>query len=501
MSVASFAAGISIESAKIPSPPAIRSKDTVPDGSPRAQDPSVDLEMYSMSNIERAPSILRNNSLRAASVRGSTEADPPSNSPPENASEQIQTMWAPYKNRYRVLACCATGFGNGLNDSSQGALIASMERYYNVTYGTVSIIFVCNALGFIAAAFFINAASTKFGRAKTLVIGQSLLMLGYSCIIITPPFPAVCVSFFVLGLGMATNLAIAQVFCSNLANNTALLGFFQGAYGIGGVTGPLIATALVSHGSKWSRFYIIELCLAFANLLFSAWAFWNYEKESTESDPALPVPTSAPNSPQPRRATTARKWQSFKTLLSDTPTILGACFIFAYQGAEVAISGWVISFLVQFRHGDPSKVGFVTSGFWAGITLGRLTLSFLAHSLGERPSVFLFTAGALVLELLVWFVPSIPGDSVAVAFSGLLLGPVYPCAVHIFQRLIPRNMQISSLSLIGSVGSSGGAMAPFMTGMLAQRVGTFVLHPICIGLFGAMAVTWWALPDPEKRDE
>jgi fucose permease len=88
-----------------------------------------------------------------------------------------------------------------------------------------------------------------------------------------------------------------------------------------------------------------------------------------------------------------------------------------------------------------------------------------------------------------------------VAFSGLLLGPVYPCATHIFQRLIPRKMLISSLSLIGSVGSSGGAIAPFMTGMIAQRAGTFVLHPICIGLFVCMGGTWWLLPEPEKRAE
>lgn len=37
----------------------------------------------------------------------------------------------------------------------------------------------------------------------------------------------------------------------------------------------------------------------------------------------------------------------------------------------MSISGWVISFLVQFRNGDPSKVGYVTAGFWAGITLGK----------------------------------------------------------------------------------------------------------------------------------
>lgn len=89
----------------------------------------------------------------------------------------------------------------------------------------------------------------------------------------------------------------------------------------------------------------------------------------------------------------------------------------------------------------------------------------------------------------------------AVAFSGLLLGPIYPCAVHIFQRLIPRKMQISSLSLIASVGSSGGAVAPFMTGMLAQSLGTYVLHPICISLFVSMGASWWFLPKPARKSE
>jgi fucose permease len=62
-------------------------------------------------------------------------------------------------------------------------------------------------------------------------------------------------------------------------------------------------------------------------------------------------------------------------------------------------------------------------------------------------------------------------------------------------------MMISSLSLIGSLGSSGGAVAPFMTGIIAQSAGTYVLHPICIGLFVAMCGTWWMLPRVERRDE
>lgn len=164
------------------------------------------------------------------------------------------------------------------------------------------------------------------------------------------------------------NLAICQVFCSNLANNTALLGAYQGAYGIGGTIGPIIATALVSNGYVWSRYYFILLGIAIFNLAFGPWSFWNHERESITSLAAtLPVATT--------QSSTKRKLKSFRVLMSHKPTVLGSLFIFAYQGAEVAISGWVISFLVQFRHGDPSKVGYVTSGFWAGITLGRLLCS------------------------------------------------------------------------------------------------------------------------------
>ncbi|CZR56895.1 related to MFS efflux transporter [Phialocephala subalpina] len=488
---------IDIESHNFPAPLPTKPKNAVQHLPPTVGNP-VDLEMRLMDGSQSFPGI-----LNASTALGPSNPEDSERSDTQGqVTEQVQTLWSPHKNRYRVLAACLSSFANGMNDSAPGALIASIERDYNISYGTVSIIFVCNALGFVAAAFFINALAKRIGRAKCLMISEILLMLGYAAIVTTPPFGVVAASFFVTGVGMAMNLTICQVFCANLANNTALVGAYQGAYGIGGICAPLVATALVSGGSVWSRFYIIELCLAALNLLIAPWTFWEYEQES---DPILPHPASEQTnrawSGTKRNDGAQRKWRSFKTLVSSKPTVLGALFIFAYQGAEVAISGWIISFLVQFRHGDPSKVGFVTSGFWAGITLGRFTLSFLAHKTGERVFVFVVTFGALVLELLIWFVPSIPGDSIAVAFSGLLLGPVYPCAVHIFQRLIPRKMQISSLSLIGSVGSSGGAVAPFMTGMLAQHVGTFVLHPICIGLFVFMGITWFLLPKAERRDE
>ena len=79
------------------------------------------------------------------------------------------------------------------------------------------------------------------------------------------------------------------------------------------------------------------------------------------------------------------------------------------------------------------------------------------------------------------------------AVVGLLLGPVYPCATVVFCRLLGRALQTSGLSFVSAMGSSGGALAPFVTGMVAQRYGTWVLHPVCLGLFGVMGGCWGGL--------
>lgn len=53
------------------------------------------------------------------------ESQLPSN--PEQ-TDQLETIWEPYKNRYRVLAVSLAAFGNGMNDAANGALIESLEK-------------------------------------------------------------------------------------------------------------------------------------------------------------------------------------------------------------------------------------------------------------------------------------------------------------------------------------------------------------------------------------
>ncbi|KAK4989545.1 hypothetical protein LTR50_003152 [Elasticomyces elasticus] len=429
----------------------------------------------------------------------------------------VPSFLHPRMNRWRVLSACLVYFGNGMNDSgtnlrrvtqhaaadvgstATGALLPSMEVDYHVGYAVVSLIFVANAIGFIATAFFSDALVERLGRARTLMISEAICIAGYTILGCTPPFPVIAIAFFLLGVGISINLAINNVFCSNLANSTVVLGAAHGSYGLGGIMGPIVATALASKGILWSRFYLITLGLRVACLLFVGWSFWTYETEA---------PVQFRDSPERRHSQqqteelgVPTKTQLLKKALKSRVTIIGALFIFAYQGAEVSVSGWMISYLINYRNGDPNRVGYVTAGFWAGITLGRFGLSHAVHHAGEKKSVYGLGAAAVAFQLLAWLVPNVIGDAVAVAILGLVLGPIYPCAQTIFTRLLPAQIQMSSISFISSAGSSGGAVAPFTTGLLAQAVGTYVLHPVCIGLFAVMVGCWWGLPKMVKRTE
>jgi hypothetical protein len=196
----------------------------------------------------------------------------------------MQSFANPPMNRFRMSSVCLLNFGNGLSDSAPGALIPYMEkwvarqsrnelhywrnsRHYDIGYAVVSLIFVTNAVGFISAAFFVDALRGRLGRARTLMIAQLLMSIGYILIVCTPPFPLVVVSFFFLGLGMAINLALGNVFAANLHNGTKMLGAMHGSYGLGGTIGPL--------SECFATFSRLTPCesLAFAVWLERLWMF------------------------------------------------------------------------------------------------------------------------------------------------------------------------------------------------------------------------------------
>lgn len=119
------------------------------------------------------------------------------------AVEALQSFSNPPMNRYRLLGICLFSFGQGLSDSAPGALLPYIEKDFKIGYAVVSLIFISNAIGFIAAAFFVDLLRSKLGRGKLMVLAQTLILCGYIPIICSGghewAFPVVVVSFLSLG--------------------------------------------------------------------------------------------------------------------------------------------------------------------------------------------------------------------------------------------------------------------------------------------------------------
>lgn len=357
-----FAAGLSI----VEAPPAAKTHGHAP--SIEELD-SIELPDYGLapktnSSNRRAISIqterhVQNARPQTSQTPGDVEASPPATPTTADATGIVPSFFYPSMNKWRVLAACLTYLGNGINDSAPGALIPYMESHYHIGYAVVSLIFVTNAVGFIAAAFVNNAIAERFGRARTLMLSEILMITGYTVIACTPPYPAVVMAYLLLGFGYALNLSLNNVFCANLAKSTVILGAAHGSYGIGGILAPIIATAMVSRGILWSRFFTITIGLRLICFFFTGWAFWKYEKEGVALFNNSLEEVASRQTSEVGRPT---KLQVFGMAIKKRTTLIGALFIFAYQGAEVSESGWFISFLINYRNGDPAKVGYVTAG-------------------------------------------------------------------------------------------------------------------------------------------
>jgi len=134
-----------------------------------------------------------------------------------------------------------------------------------------------------------------------------------------------------------------------------------------------------------------------------------------------------------------------------------------------------------------------------GIMVGRVGLLWVNEKIGERRVVYLYTLLAIGLELVIWLVPNVIGNAVAVSLVGLLLGPFYPIAMNVTAKIVPKWILTGSIGWIASFGQAGSAVFPFITGVLAQKRGVKVLQPILLGMLASLIVVWSLVPKGPKR--
>ncbi|KAK6197510.1 major facilitator superfamily domain-containing protein [Scheffersomyces amazonensis] len=424
--------------------------------------------------------------------------------PEQQLPMKKMTLSNPSRNLYRLAACVFWSFSGGFSDATPGALLPHIEAYYGTSYAVTSCIWIGNALGFIFIAAISHKIQPWFGKRKSLVLGCASQTIMYALVSSGTKFPIIVIAFFFGGAGFATVLSQSNVFTARFDKASKYLSFLHGAYGVGATVSPILATVMVSRGIKWHFFYLLLLGLMIMNGIALFISFkgadedlkkWDYdEPETIELQDRVERDSSESIVQEPSDMTLA---------LKNKNTWLIAFFCLFYQGSEVSLAGWIVTFFLDYRKGNINTVGYAASGLWGGLTLGRLLLTRPLHIyLGARRGVIIVSIISIIMVALVWGIPNLFAEAVLVALAGIAIGPNYSLLImySASEGLLPRKIQVVSLTIMTAFGSSGGALFPFIVGLLSQKVGTFVVLPVFIALYSSMLIMWISLPNIEHRN-
>jgi len=319
------------------------------------------------------------------------------------------------------------------------------------------------------------------------VLGSVLQIIGYCIEASTLPFPAFVLGYAINGVGMALQDAQANGFVACLKDNAeAKMGILHAAYGAGALSSPLVATQF-SQLPHWSFHYLVSLAIALINtvLLVSVFRLKSQDECLDQIGQSTGEQHQSENS-------------HLRQILSLKEVHLLAVFILVYVGVEVTLGGWIVTYIIDVRGGGPSS-GYISSGFFGGLMTGRVVLLWLNQKVGERRVMYIYALLAIVLELVVWFVPSLIGGAVSVSIIGLLLGPMYPITMNQAVRVLPAWLLTGSIGWIAGFGQAGSALLPFMTGAIASKTGIGSLQPLLVAMMAFMTVLWAFVPTKGSR--
>lgn len=158
-----------------------------------------------------------------------------------------------------------------------------------------------------------------------------------------------------------------------------------------------------------------------------------------------------------------------------------------------------MTFMLRVRNADPFAAGLTVTFFWLGITLGRVILGFVTGRIGEKLAIALYLLLCMALELLFWLIPSFISSAIFSALLGFFLGPLFPAAIVVATKLLPRSLHVSAIGFAAAFGGGGAAVIPFFVGAIAQAKGVQVLQPVILAFLALILMLWISLPGGMRK--
>jgi fucose permease len=338
-----------------------------------------------------------------------------------------------------------------------------MSSEFHVAASSAGVIAMVVSIGTILSSFQTNRLIQKIGVGNLIVCSIFLTVLGLCGFSFSQNFFFLIISAIPLGLGAgaidtAVNDYVALHYKAHHMN------WLHGFWGIGATLGPIIMGFYLKN-QNWRGGYLVLAALQFLLVLV--------------------VYASRKQWKQPQLVSHTSKGQDSLAALIKQPGVIFSliCFIF-YVGVEACMGLWGSSFLVRVKGVPVSTAAFMTSTYYASLTVGRLAAGFFTFFLSSRKLLYL---SELLLLIGVVFLAVGRGSFAAIGFvfTGLGSAAIFPTMLHETPKRFGTKNSARIMSLQLALAYTGTTFLPPLLGLLAECF-TLAIFPYLLFLFGGI---------------
>jgi FHS family glucose/mannose:H+ symporter-like MFS transporter len=328
----------------------------------------------------------------------------------------------------------------GLATVLLGAVLPAISTRWQLTDAQAGSLFTAQF-----TASILGAIASSYYRRYCVVLGYAAIAVGLAIFSLNSYLSAL-VGLSLMGMGIsgavtATNVIFGTEYPEKRGPLLTRTNFFWGL-------GAVVAPQLVAIAERQNALRIFLLAVAAASLLLAGRFTPLLRKSAVAPDPA---------------------GKNISPTVSAKIFLLFSVILFVYVGAETAIAGWIATYAHRFENLGVARSSLVVSAFWLAMVAGRAVLSTLLILFSE---MWVLVAGICVAMagMLLLLRPHHAAVALAaIVVAGLGCSPIFPLATA---RMLARVGRSRSSGWIFAISGSGGAVLPWLTGLLSEGSGS-----------------------------
>jgi fucose permease len=348
-----------------------------------------------------------------------------------------------------------TMFVLGVSYTITSPALIELSKTTNTSIETAGYVFSFYFVGFILGCYLSIWLVTHWKRKNLLLVSYILFFVTVLSLRFSSSFVLISILFMLMGL--AWGFIETQINILLLELNKGSEGLFinlnNAVFGLGAFLGPLMTVYIIDLGFYWQNTYLAAGILSFINiLLFMLLDISKYESPQIKMNPNI-----------------------FKSVKLERKAIFSLLILalFFYVCAELAITGWIPTFLRIERSFSEFSAGQIVSFFWLAMIIGRIIAGFLSKKFSILN--ILITVAVLSMVSMVFGIYNTNAVWIFtfIILAGLFAAAVWPLLIAEGGILFHENRN-SVVSLISLLGGSGGLFIPFLLGLVYNQFGLFV---------------------------